>query len=161
MFGKIKELYLKKREIIDYLFWGVMTTLVSWISFSLFSIIFELFIKKQTVSFLGIDLPVVVTLANVLSWVCAVVFAFFVNKLWVFRSKSFEKTIVLPEFFKFVSTRIATGIFEVVMVPLAVSLGLSQALFSIDGMVAKILVSVVVIVLNYIFSKLFVFKRKK
>ena len=88
MINKIKGLYSKYREPIDYLFWGVMTTVVSWGSYALFSLIFQ--------SFLSTSLNV--SLSNTLSWVCAVLFAFITNKLFVFRSKSFERKVFLPEF---------------------------------------------------------------
>ena len=138
----ICKLYHTYREAIDYLFWGVMTTAVSWVSYSLFVL-------------LGAS----VFWGNAGSWVCAVSFAFVTNKLWVFRSKSWAGAIVLPELGKFLSSRVATGVFEVIAVPALVALGLNQTVFGIDGIVAKVIVSVVVIVLNYILSKLFVFKK--
>ena len=138
----ICKLYHTYREAIDYLFWGVMTTAVSWVSYSLFVL-------------LGAS----VFWGNAGSWVCAVSFAFVTNKLWVFRSKSWAGAIVLPELGKFLSSHVATGVFEVIAVPALVALGLNQTVFGIDGIVAKVIVSVVVIVLNYILSKLFVFKK--
>jgi len=125
-----------------------MTTLVSWGSYSIF------------VSILG-DKEWNVAVANVLSWICAVVFAYVTNKLWVFNSKSWNVKVILPELIKFLSARVVTGIFEIVSVPLLVELGLDQTILGIDGMVAKVLVSVVVVLLNYVFSKLFIFKKNK
>jgi putative flippase GtrA len=81
------------------------------------------------------------------------------NKLWVFQSKSWAGNVVFPELGKFLSSRVATGIFEMVAVPALVAIGLNQTIFGIDGMVSKVVVSVAVIVLNYILSKLFVFKK--
>ena len=150
MINKIKGLYSKYREPIDYLFWGVMTTVVSWGSYALFSLVFQ--------SFLSTNLNV--SLSNALSWVCAVLFAFITNKLFVFKSKSFERKVFLPEFAKFLGTRIATGVLEMVSVPLAVSLGLDGEMFGVEGMVAKVIISFTVVLLNYIFSKLFIFKKK-
>ena len=157
---KIKKLYLKYREIVDYLFWGVMTTLVSFVTYSVFVIIFgAIFGKNAAVSLFGMSFSISVTLANILSWICAVAFAFVTNKLFVFKSKSFASHIVFPEFTKFLSARILTGVLEMVGVPLLVSLGLSVAIFGIEGAVAKILVTIAVIILNYVFSKLFIFKK--
>lgn len=154
----IKNLYVQYKEIIDYLFWGVMSTVVSWGTYSIFAILF----KGLTMDFhlLGLQMPMVVLLSNVLSWVCAVAFAFITNKLWVFRSRSFKKDVLWPELSKFVSARIITGILEIVGVPLLVGLGLNQTIFGIEGIVAKILMSVLVVLLNYVFSKLFIFKEK-
>lgn len=152
---KIRELFEKYREIIAYLFWGVMTTLVSWLSYALFELIFH---SVQGQLF-GVALSI--QLANVLSWICAVLFAYVTNKLWVFESKSWAAAVVWPELAKFISARAATGVLELVGVPLLVRLGLDQTLFGREGFAAKILVSVVVIILNYVLSKLVVFRRKK
>ena len=148
----MKQLFIKYTEIINYLFWGVLTTVVSWGSFSLFSIIFNTFLKKTTL---------VVFLANLLSWVCATIFAFVTNKLWVFQSKSWSASVAVPELAKFVSSRMVTGGFELVAVPLLVKLGLNQTVFGIEGMLSKIIVSIVVVILNYLISKIFIFKQPK
>ena len=158
---RIKELYLKHREVIDYLFWGAMTTVVSFVTYSLFVLLFDAVYGDGTISLFGLELSLTVTLANILSWVCAVLFAFVTNKLWVFRSKSWRASVALSEFAKFLSARIVTGILEMAAVPLLVALGLDMAIFGIDGAIAKGIVTVLVIILNYIFSKLFIFKNKK
>lgn len=147
MIQKLCKLYHTYQEAIDYLFWGGMTTVVSWGSYSLFVLLLQ-----------GLDS--VVFWANILSWVCAVLFAFITNKLWVFNSKSWAAGILFPELTKFLSSRVATGVFEMIAVPTLVAIGLNQTILGIDGMVSKILVSVVVVILNYILSKLFVFKNK-
>jgi putative flippase GtrA len=95
------------------------------------------------------------------AWIAAVLFAYVTNKLWVFRSYNWEIRFVLREAVLFISARILTGIFEIVSVPLLVKLGLSQTLFGVKGMWAKVLVSVVVMILNYVFSKLIVFRKKE
>ena len=142
MFKFICKIYHTYKEAIDYLFWGGMTTVVSWGSYSAFVL-------------LGAS----VFWGNVLSWICAVLFAFVTNKLWVFQSKSWAGNVLLPELGKFLSSRVATGVFEMVAVPALVALGLNQTILGIEGMVSKVLVSVVVVILNYILSKLFVFKK--
>ena len=142
MFKFICKIYHTYKEAIDYLFWGGMTTVVSWGSYSAFVL-------------LGAS----VFWGNVLSWICAVLFAFVSNKLWVFQSKSWAGNVLLPELGKFLSSRVATGVFEMVAVPALVALGLNQTILGIEGMVSKVLVSVVVVILNYILSKLFVFKK--
>ena len=90
----------------------------------------------------------------------AVIFAFVTNKIWVFESKSWKPSVALKEFWLFVAARLITGVLEWFGVPLLVAIGLNQPLFGIDGFVAKILVSVIVIILNYVFSKLIIFKNK-
>ena len=147
MIQKACKLYHKYKEAVDYLFWGGMTTVVSWGSYSLFVLLLQ-------------NADSVVFWANVLSWICAVLFAFVTNKLWVFNSKSWCASVLFPELTKFLSSRVATGIFEMIAVPALVAIGLNQTIFGIDGMVSKVVVSVVVVILNYILSKLFVFKNK-
>ncbi len=149
-----KKLWDKFHEIIMYLIFGVGTTVVSWITFAIFTKIIPTF------TLVGITVDCTTT-ANVLSWICAVVFAYITNKLWVFGSKSWKASIVFPEFGKFVSSRLLTGVIEWVGLPLLIAVGLDQSILGIEGMLAKIIVSVIVIILNYVFSKLFIFKRKK
>lgn len=142
---RIKNLYQKYRELIVYFITGVLTTLVNWASYAL------------CVEGFGWS----VALSNAAAWVLAVLFAYVTNKLWVFRSFCWKIAFVLKEAALFVGARILTGIFEIVMVPLLVSLGLDQTLFGVKGMWAKVLVSAVVMVLNYVFSKLIVFRKKE
>ena len=149
----------KYKEIISYLFWGVMTTLVSWFSYSLFALILRG--QADSVMILGFRTSMVVLVSNILSWICAVSFAFVTNKIWVFHSRSWEAGVFMPELGKFISARLITGVLESVLVPLLVAVGLSQTIFEIEGMAAKVVVSVLIVVLNYIFSKLFIFKRGK
>ena len=145
----IKQWFSKYREIIRYLFWGVMTTVVSWASYSIVSwLLASLF-----------DTAVTVFVANCISWICAVLFAFVTNKVWVFDSRDWSHSTVLPELGKFVSSRLITGMLEIVAVPLLVTCGLHQTIFGIEGMVAKVIVSFAVVLLNYVFSKLFIFKK--
>ena len=147
----IEKIFVKHREMISYLFWGAMTTVVSWGAYALF---FRILGGILAVS-------AAITVANVLSWLCAILFAFVVNKQWVFRSKSWKRRIWWPEFVKFVSSRIVTGILEIAGVPLLVKMGLDFKIMGIEGMLAKILVSVVVVILNYFFGKFLVFRKKQ
>ncbi len=142
---KIKSLYGKYRELVVYFVTGVLTTLVNWAVYAL------------CVQLAGWSVAV----SNAVAWIAAVLFAYVTNKLWVFRSFNWEIRFVLREAALFISARILTGIFEIVSVPLLVKLGLSQTLFGVKGMWAKVLVSVVVMILNYVFSKLIVFRKKE
>lgn len=152
----MKALFIKYREIISYLFWGVMTTVVSWVTYSL---LISLFGTETEISVFGFSVSLNVALANLLSWLCAVLFAFVTNKLFVFRSRSWKFEVLWPELWKFISARIVTGVIEIIAVPALVAIGLDQEIFGIAGSWAKVIVSVAVVILNYVFSKLFVFKR--
>ena len=121
----IKRLYKKYKEIVDYLFWGVMTTLVSWGTFAVLSLL---------IGTVNGDAVIVSSIANALSIACAIAFAYVTNKLWVFCSKSWERSVVLPELAKFLSARAVTAIIEMAGVPLLVAFGLDMAVFGIDGM---------------------------
>ena len=141
---KIKALYQKYREPISYLFFGGLTTVVSWVTYALF-------VGKLSMR------PVP---GNILSWVCAVAFAFVTNKLWVFDSKSWAWPGWFREALAFVAGRLFSGAVEMGGLPLLMWLGLDQPLFGIDGFAAKLVVSVVVIILNYFLSKFLVFRKK-
>ena len=140
----IRNLAVKNKEI--YLFWGIMTTLVSWATYGFF-------VKVLPPGSNAIPM------SNAFSWICAVLFAFVTNKLWVFRSRNLSFHVVFAEFWKFTASRLATGALEMIGVPLLVSFGLDQKIFGIDGMFAKVIISIVVVILNYIFSKFIAFKR--
>ncbi|MBQ7964696.1 MAG: GtrA family protein [Ruminococcus sp.] len=150
----IKKLWDKFHEIIMYLIFGVLTTVVSWVSYA----VFTTFIP--TISFWGITIDLTTT-SNVLSWICAVVFAYITNKIWVFESKSWKPSVAFKEFWLFVSSRLVTGVIEWVGLPLLIKIGFNQSILGIEGMLAKILVSVIVVILNYVLSKLFIFKNKE
>ncbi|MCH5190305.1 MAG: GtrA family protein [Oscillospiraceae bacterium] len=147
---KVKELFIKYKEIILYIVFGVLTTAVSFVSYAVCTKL----IKLQN-EIAGI------AVANVISWVCAVLFAFVTNKIWVFESKARDVKTILNELWKFVASRLFTGALEWFGVPLLVYLGLNQTIFGIEGMLSKLIVSVAVVILNYVFSKIFVFKKKK
>lgn len=149
---KIKNLFNKYREVIMYLIFGVLTTFVSWGSYAAFERLFGTFIGNEMLR---------VAIANVLSWIAAVLFAYITNKLWVFNSKSFKRSVVAKELTSFVGSRLATGVLEWAGVPLLMWVGLNQSIFGIEGMLAKVIISVVVVILNYVLSKIFVFKDKK
>ena len=139
----MKKLFEKYREIIMYLIFGVLTTLVSLISYSLL------------IKFL----PLSITAASAISWVIAVSFAFVTNKQFVFKSRSREKKTVLKELASFFLARGISGIVEIFLPEILFKIGLSFSLFGVKGLVSKIIVNVIVIILNYIFSKLWVFKK--
>ena len=132
---KIVGLYKKYEEIINYLIVGGMTTLVS-IS------IYALFTKCFHVNYM---------IANVISWVISVLFAYVTNRIFVFKSKSENIILEIYQFFKY---RVFSFLIEILLIYIFVEL------INIDDMISKVIVQVIVIVLNYVFSKLFVFKKE-
>lgn len=149
----IKKYWKKYKEIIMYLVFGGLTTLVSWGTYALFTKLIPPF------SLFGLTVSTV-TSSNILSWICAVLFAFVTNKIWVFESRSWKLKTTLAELWKFIASRIATGFLEWFGVPFLVDVGLDQRVLNIEGMWSKIIVSIAVVILNYIFSKLLVFRKK-
>ena len=143
MVDKIEKFWNQYYEIINYLIFGVATTLVNWVSFS--------FLMHET------HLPL--TINNAISWFLSVIFAYITNKLWVFNSKSWKIHTVWKEMGLFFCARILSGAVEMIVVPMLVYIGINKILFGVEGFEAKIITSVIVIVLNFIFSKLFIFKK--
>lgn len=132
--------FLKKyRQILLYLFFGVTTTAVNWCIYAV------------THGLLGM------TGANAVAWLGAVAYAFVTNKLFVFESKTGNW---LAEGVKFFASRVFSGVVEVFLPTGLYAIGLEQSLFGIPGGVAKALVSVLVIVMNYVLSKFLVFRRE-
>lgn len=130
---------LVNRETISYVFWGVMTTIVNWV-----------------VNFVAYDILHISTMpSTVISWLAAVIFAFFVNKLFVFCSKSWQPAVVWKEFLPFISCRILSGFFDVAFMVVTVDhLGMMNG-------IAKILSNFFVMIANYFASKFLIFKKKK
>ena len=139
---KIKELYLKYEEIINYLIFGVLTTVVSVITYYIFANF--LFQEKNDIT---------VQISNVLSWICAVIFAYTTNRKFVFKSKSTGKD-KLKEIFNFFIARVSSLIIDMAMMFVLFSV------MHIDDTISKIIVQFVVVIVNYVFSKLFVFKKE-
>ena len=144
--------YVFNKEMMLYLIMGVLTTLVNWLVHAALVGPISALIKNQDVA---------LTVTTFIAVVASVLFAFFTNKIFVFESKSWEAKVFWREFISFILARALTGVLEIFGVPLLVRLGLDQEIFGIKAMVAKVAVSVIVIVANYIFSKLFIFKKKQ
>ena len=158
------ELIRKYKEPILYIIFGVLTTLVNIVVYYLMAdVVFIYYL-----------------VANVIAWVSSVLFAFVTNKLFVFESKSWKGTVVLPEMGGFFLARFATGVVDMVLMWLLVDvllwnqvgLGIGtegyvfgsvmdmQQVLCSGEMLAKVLVNVVIIVLNYVASKLWIFRKK-
>lgn len=131
------ELIRKHWDVVSYLFFGVLTTLVSWAVYA------PMFALTQS----G-------TISNIISWIAAVAFAYLTNKPFVFKSYDWSAKTVIPELTKFVGCRIGSGVLETTVIALTVDwLGW-------NAMTMKLLTSVLVVVLNYIGSKLLVFRNQ-
>jgi putative flippase GtrA len=137
MVRKIFDLVEKYWDIIFYLFFGVLTTVVNWLVY------FPLYNWAE----------VSATVSTVIAWVVAVAFAYLTNKPFVFRSHDWSWKAVKPELAKFLGCRIGSGVMEVFVMWLTV-----EVLFW-NGNLMKILVSMLVVILNYVGSKLLVFRK--
>lgn len=137
---KIKELYSKYEELINYLFIGGCTTLISL--FVYYLCVFTIFNPENSI---------LLQCANVLSWIIAVAFAYIANRKFVFKSQNEN---VKNEVSKFLSARIVTLLIDMIFMWLTVSV------LHFNDKIMKILSNIIIIVLNYIFSKLYVFVKE-
>ncbi len=134
--NKIKNIFFNK-EAFMYLIFGVLTTAVDYI--------------VALLCFHGAGFGEITS--NNIAWLVSVAFAYITNKLFVFESKSFQGRVLFKEIVSFLSARIIT----LIMADLIIW-GASE--LNTDFLTAKIVSSVVVIVANYIFSKLIIFRKK-
>lgn len=131
----IKKIYIKYKEIINYLIAGFLTLIVSISSYALLTKILHIYY----------------IISNIISWILAVLFAYYVNRKFVFKSTSIkrEKVYEIINFFKY---RVLSLIIETILMYLLVDIIL------INDLVSKVIVQIIVIILNYIFSKFLIFK---
>lgn len=137
----LKELFKKfcKKEILFYLIFGVLTTFVSLIIYYF-----------CTLTFLNPQNAIQLQFANILSWVFSVAFAYITNRKFVFESQNPNK---LNELIKFVSARLLTLLLDMFVMFICVTI------LKFNDKISKLLSQVIITVSNYIFSKLFVFKK--
>lgn len=134
---KVSSLYKKYEEIFNYLVVGVLTTLVS---IAIYAVCAKFFHINYMVS-------------SVISWILSVLFAYFTNKKYVFKSDVKDKKNIIIEVYQFFKYRVFSFAIELLLMYVLVDI------ISIDDLIAKVIVQIIVIVLNYVFSKLFVFKK--
>ena len=134
---KLRNFIEKHWDILSYLFFGGLTTVVSFVSYTLLY------------QYAGLS----ATVSNVISWVAAVAFAYVTNKPFVFKSYDWSLKTVLPELGKFVGCRVGSGLLETGLLALTVDI------LGWNGILMKILASVLVVILNYIGSKWLVFRK--
>lgn len=127
----------KYRDVIVYLFFGVLTTAVNYI---IYLPCYNLLELSGSVS-------------NAVAWMGAVAFAYLTNKPFVFQSHDWSAQAVIPELGRFLGCRLGSGVLETAIIFLTVDL------LGWNGNAMKLLTSVLVVVLNYIGSKLLVFQK--
>mgnify|MGYP004510836259 FL=1 len=138
---KLIDLYRKHREIVNYLIVGVLTTVVSLVVY-----------YGLTLTVLDPEQAVQLQAANVISWIAAVVFAYFTNRRFVFESRSQN---MLKEAVAFFAARLSTLVLDMALMFLLVTL------LKCNDKIAKLVVQAAVIVANYVLSKFLVFKKKE
>lgn len=127
----------KHYDILSYLFFGALTTVVNYI------------VYLPCYNLLHLSAAI----SNVIAWIFAVAFAYLTNKPFVFKSHDWSAKTVIPELTKFVGCRVGSGLLETGIIFVTVDLLLW------DGNIMKLVTSVLVVILNYIGSKLLVFKK--
>jgi len=132
-------IYKKYKEAIDYLFWGGVAFVLSMVLFYLFANVMEIYEQ----------------FANILSWIICVIFTYLTNRIFVFQSKVKGLKNVFREFKDFVTARLLTLVMENAILFVMIDL------LTINNMVSKLVGQFVVIVTNYILSKLWIFKKQK
>ncbi len=137
--SKIKELWLRYKEVILYVIFGGFTTLINiviyWICRNL------------------LKLPVVPS--DIIAWILSVIFAYVTNKIWVFESKSTKFSVLAREIAEFFAARLFSLGFDVLFLYVTVEK------LAWPDLPMKIIANVVVIILNYLFSKLLIFRKTK
>lgn len=123
------------RETVSYLIFGVLTTAVDWVVYMLI----------RDFNYMA---------ATMLGWAASVIFAFITNKLFVFQSQTLKPAEISKEFVSFATCRVLTGVFN------AAGMFAMVTLLKLNDIFSKIVISAIVLILNYVFSKLFIFKNK-
>ncbi|SDK59891.1 GtrA family protein [Lacicoccus qingdaonensis] len=132
----LKKIFIKDQEILKYILFGVLTTVVNIAVFFLFDTVLNF-------SYM---------IANVISIIAAILFAFFTNKKYVFKAKSQSWKLAFKEFYLFVGLRSVSGLFDMLSMFMLVDF------MNLETNLSKILTQFIIVVLNYIFSKLYIFR---
>ena len=134
------KLYKKYEEIINYIIVGVLTTVVSWLAYAVCKL------------FMDVDNAFQMQLAVIIRWIAGVVFAYFTNRKYVFKSKN---TNMIKEAFDFTTSRLVTLFLDMLV------MWLLPSVFGVNDWISTFISAVLVTVTNYIFSKFLVFNKKK
>lgn len=125
------------KSIILYLVFGICTTIVNIIIYYICAHMIHL----QTIS------------STCIAWIFAVLFAYITNRIWVFESEANEKNLIIKEVISFFSCRLATGVMDLIIMYVFVDI------INMNDVIIKVISNIVVIVLNYVASKLVIFKK--
>ena len=131
-------LFAKYKQTILYLIFGVLSTIVNILTYAFCT-------RNLNIEFL---------ISNWIAWIVAVLFAYITNKFFVFESKETNIKFLIKELSSFVSCRLLSGIIEMILMYIMIRL------MSLNDFIVKIITNVVVVILNFIFSKLIIFKNK-
>ena len=131
-------LFAKYKQTILYLIFGVLSTIVNILTYAFCT-------RNLNIEFL---------ISNWIAWIVAVLFAYITNKFFVFESKEINIKFLIKELSSFVSCRLLSGIIEMILMYIMIRL------MSLNDFIVKIITNVVVVILNFIFSKLIIFKNK-
>ena len=137
--NKIKDLFIKYKEIINYGIFGVLTTIVNYVSYIIFTRLFS------------VDMLI----SNLIAWFLSVVFAFITNKLIVFNSKDLSLKVITSEGSKFMMARVFSLFLDMAI------LFVMADIMKMNDLIVKIISNVIVIIVNYVLSKFLIFKNNK
>lgn len=132
----IKKLLLNYKEQILYIIFGVLTTVLNFLVYIIFTRVFE-------ANFL---------ISNAVAWLLAVIFAFITNKIYVFNSTDYNIKFIIKEFSEFTISRIFTGLLDIGLLYLFVSI------IHMNDLISKIIIGIIITILNYVISKMYVFR---
>lgn len=136
----IKKTYIKYKEIINYLIFGILTTIISLLTYYLL-----------VYTILNPNNPIQLQIANIISWITCVTFAYITNRIYVFKSKDNN---IIKEIIKFYSSRLTTLFLDMLFMHIFVTK------LNLNDKLIKITIQIIIIILNYILSKILVFKNK-
>ena len=134
----LKNLHIKYKEVINYGIFGILTTIINYVSYIIFTRIFN------------ID----IFISNLLAWFLSVLFAFITNKIIVFESKQITFKVIVKEGTSFIVARILSLLLDMFI------LYIMSDLMGINDLIVKIISNIIVIIVNYILSKFIIFKKK-
>ena len=135
--NSIEKVINGNKEIFLYIVFGVLTTIVNFLIYFSFS-------ELLSINYL---------ISNIIAWIVSVTFAYLTNKFYVFNSNVKEKNKIIKEFIKFVNCRLTSGVIEMILLFLLVDI------IKVNDVISKLVIGVIVVILNFILSKLFVFKK--
>jgi len=134
---KLAKLLNKYKEVVLYCIFGGLTTVINIITYFMLSRFFN-------INYL---------ISNIIAWVLSVLFAYVTNKIFVFRSKNTEFKYVIKELLAFIGCRLFSGLLDIGIMYIFVDI------FKFNDFIIKIIANIIVIILNYVFSKVMIFKK--